>query len=95
MSTLERDTPGALAERLKARRAQKADTGNKDGEGDGSIGQQIAREPLFVGLGIRGHHRAGEADSEAPPVQREKQNEEVEDLGVPDIRPARRRGMKP
>jgi hypothetical protein len=29
----------------------------------------VAREPLFVGLGIRGHHHAGSHDQEAPPVQ--------------------------
>jgi hypothetical protein len=95
MSMLERDTPGALAERLKARRAQKAGDGNQGGESDGNIGQHIAREPLFVGLGLRGRHRPGEHDADAPPVRREHQRDEADDFGVPDPPPPRRSRMKP
>lgn len=60
-----------MADRLAARRARQesAEKQGGEGEGEGSLGQQVAREPLFVGLGIRGHHRAGSHDHEAPPVQ--------------------------
>jgi len=60
---------GDMADRLTARRARQEGKGKQSGEGEGSLGQQVAREPLFVGLGIRGHHHAGVHDHEAPPVQ--------------------------
>lgn len=62
-----------MADRLAARRARQESAGTQggEGEGEGSLGKQVAREPLFVGLGIRGHHRAGSHDSEAPPVQQQ------------------------
>lgn len=64
-----------MADRLNARRARHESTaaegGEGEGEGEGSLGKQVAREPLFVGLGIRGHHHAGSHDPEAPPVQQQ------------------------
>jgi len=86
--------PSTMADRLMARRAQKAQTegeGKSQGEGEGSVGQEIAREPLFVGLGIRGHHHAGQKDSEAPPVKPTQAPRAFEDLGKPDPQPERAR----
>lgn len=75
-----------MEDRLMARRARQenAEKHGGEGEGDGSLGQQVAREPLFVGLGIRGHHHAGSRDHDAPPVQRAAQDNDPMD------RPARR-----
>jgi len=65
----------SMADRLAVRRARHESTaaegGEGEGEGEGSLGKQVAREPLFVGLGIRGHHHAGSHDPEAPPVQQQ------------------------
>lgn len=60
-----------MADRLTARRARQenAEKQGGEGEGEGSLGKQVAREPLFVGLGIRGHYHAGSHDPEAPSVQ--------------------------
>ncbi len=89
-NSLEPDMPGGLGDRLLARRERQADSTGRTGEGDGNLGQQIAREPLFVGLGIRGHHRAGQKDSEAPPVKQDA-TRGYEDLGAPDPQPVRSR----
>lgn len=87
--------PSTMADRLMARRAQKAQVDiqgeSQGGEGEGSVGQEIAREPLFVGLGIRGHHHAGQKDPEAPPVKPTQAPCAFEDLGKPDPQPERAR----
>ena len=84
------DTPGGVAERLQARRAKQAESASQGGkdEGEGSIGQEIAREPLFVSLGMHNQHHAGQKDSEAPPVKSEASTRAHEDLGAPDPQPA-------
>lgn len=89
-NALESDKPGALGDRLLARRERRAESARQGGEGDGNLGQQIAREPLFVGLGIRGHHRAGQKDAEAPTVKQDA-TRGYEDLGAPDPQPVRSR----
>lgn len=73
-----------MADRLMARRARQesAEKQGEVGEGEGSLGKQVAREPLFVGLGIRGHHHAGAHDPEAPPVPQQESD--------PMNRPSRR-----
>jgi hypothetical protein len=88
------DKPGAMAERLRARRSEKLGGGGQDGEGCGNLGQQIAREPLFVGLGIRGHHNAGQLDTEAPKVGNGDVPGGFEDLGAPDPQPVRKQRMR-
>ena len=90
-SMLDPDPLGGMADRLLARRAKQAEGESQGGEGEGSIGQEIAREPLFVGLGVRGHH-AGQKDSEAPEVKpNDAPSSCFEDLGAPDPQPARSR----
>lgn len=86
------DSSNKLADRLMARRAKQAQGASDGGEGEGNLGKEIAREPLFVGLGIRGHHRAGRKDSEAPPVKpADASARGFEDLGAPDPQPTRSR----
>jgi hypothetical protein len=86
---LEPDASGAMADRLKARRAKQSEGTSQGGEGEGSV--EIAREPLFVGLGIRGHHHAGQKDPEAPPMKPTQAPRACEDLGKPDPQPVRSR----
>jgi hypothetical protein len=88
---LEPDASGAMADRLKARRVKQSEGTSQGGEGEGSVGKEIAREPLFVGLGIRGHHHAGQKDSEAPPMKPTQSPRACEDLGKPDPQPVRSR----
>lgn len=89
---LEPDASGAMADRLKARRAKQSEgTSQGGGEGEGSVGKEIAREPLYIGIGIRGHHHAGQKDHEAPPVKQTQAPRACEDLGKPDAQPVRSR----
>jgi hypothetical protein len=81
---LEPDASGAMADRLKARRAKQCEGTSQGGEGEGGVGQEIAREPLYIGIGIRGHHHAGQKDPEAPPVKPTQTPRACEDLGTPD-----------
>ena len=89
-STNDPSVADGVAARLLARRDRQAQTRTEGDEGQGSLGDQIAREPLFVGLGLRGRHHAGKKDSDAPPVKR-KEDGSYEDLGAPDEAPARPR----
>lgn len=88
------DNPSTMGDRLMARRAQKAqpegEGKSQGGDGEGSVGQEIAREPLYVGIGIRGHH-AGQRDHEAPTVKSTQEPRACEDLGKPDPQPVRSR----
>jgi hypothetical protein len=88
---LEPDASGAMADRLKARRAKQSEGTSQGGEGEGSVGKEIVREPLFVGLGIRGHHHAGQKDPEAPPMKPTQATRACEELGKPDPQPVRSR----
>lgn len=88
----EHDPSDGMADRLLARRAKQGQGESQGGDGEGNLGKEIAREPLFVGLGIRGHHHAGQKDSEAPSVKpADASASGFEDLGAPDPQPTRSR----
>jgi hypothetical protein len=87
-----------MSDRLAARRAKaESDGATQAGDGEGRQSQTVAREPLFVGLGIRGHHNAGQLDRDAPAasVARNPMDRPREKLGAPDPQPERTRKHKP